>query len=56
MSPVSARPSSLTGYGKPETRRLPYAEHGPVSTQTPSYDASATGRLVFFDLGGATEE
>jgi len=60
------------GYGKPETRRLPYADYGLVSMQavtgsgtqqtiaTASYDASTTGlevgRFVFFDLGGATEE
>ena len=60
------------GYGKPETRRLPYADYGLVSTQaltgsgtqqtmqTASYDASTTGlevgRFVFLDLGGASEE
>jgi len=60
------------GYGKPETRRLPYADYGLVSINaitgsgsvqtisTASYDASTTGlevgRFVFFDLGGATEE
>ena len=60
------------GYGKPETRRLPYADYGLVSTDaitgsgsvqtiaTASYDGSTTGlevgRFVFFDLDGATEE
>ena len=60
------------GYGKPETRRLPYADFGLVSVNavtgggsvqtvhTASYDASTTGlvagRFIFFDLGGPTEE
>lgn len=60
------------GYGKPETRRLPYADYGLVSLNpitgggsvqtiaTASYDASTTGldvgRFVFIDPGGATEE
>ncbi len=60
------------GYGKPETRRLPYADYGLVNTHaiagsgsvqtiaTASYDASTTGldvgRFVFIDPGGATEE
>ena len=60
------------GYGKPETRRLPYADYGLVSINavsgsgsvqtisTASYDGTATGlevgRFIFFDLNGATEE
>ena len=60
------------GYGKPETRRLPYNDYGLVSINaitgsgsvqtiaTASYDGSTTGlevgRFIFFDLNGATEE
>jgi hypothetical protein len=60
------------GYGRPETRRLPYADYGLVSMNaitgsgvaqtiaTASYDASTTGlevgRFVFFEFGTANEE
>ena len=60
------------GYGKPETRRLPYADYGLVSinaitgsgsvqtiAQLPTMArprASRSGRFIFFDLNGATEE
>lgn len=60
------------GYGKPETRRLPYCDYGLITTaaitagstpqtiSTASYDASTTGleagRFVFLDFGGANEE
>jgi hypothetical protein len=59
------------GYGKPETRRLPYADYGLFTAQavtasgtqqtiaTSSYDGSTTGlevgRFLFLDFGAAEE-
>ncbi len=60
------------GYGRPETRRLPYADYGMVVAQpitgsslpqtvyTASYGANRlgleAGKFVFIDLGGPNEE